>query len=284
GLGIAAATLPWLIYFGLNGAVGDWLRTYLYDNLFLYSGAEGGFLGRVKAIAGSGWAWFAGNPAYSLPLILGLAFCALRRNSDPWGKAAAWLCTGLTALGVFAGGKSYEYYGLILAAFGGLGMTPFCLWAEGRLIGARRVPVLSCLACAASIGLCAAFSPNVGTSFLKPRESLMQYQLAAAMEEGPDVTLLNYGFMDAGFYTATGIVPRVKYFHQANVPLQEMLDEQRRYIEDGLCAYVITRGKQPAGMDRNYERVAAADSPEGFWYDHVYLYRLRTEPAVPQPE
>ena len=103
----------------------------------------------------------------------------------------------------------------------------------------------------------------------------MQYQLAGVMEEGTDVTLLNYGFMDAGFYTATGLVPQVKYFHQTNVPLREMLDEQLRYIEEGLCTYVVTRGKQPADIEKNYELIATADSPEGFWYNHVYLYRLR---------
>lgn len=40
-------------------------------------------------------------------------------------------------------------------------------------------------------------------------------------------------------------MPNVKYFHQTNVPLEEMLDEQLRYIREGVCDYVITRGKQP---------------------------------------
>ena len=137
------------------------------------------------------------------------------------------------------------------------------------------------LPAAASMGLCAALSPNVRTSFLQPRESIMQYQLAAAMGGEPEATLLNYGFMDAGFYTATGIVPHVKYFHQTNVPLREMLDEQLRYIEEGLCTYVVTRGKQPESIHGRYELIAAADSPEGFWYDHVYLYRLKGTYTTP---
>ena len=35
--GFALSTLPWVIYFGVNAAIHDWLRTYLYNNLFLYS-------------------------------------------------------------------------------------------------------------------------------------------------------------------------------------------------------------------------------------------------------
>jgi len=280
GLGMMIASLPWLIYFSLNRAVGDWLQTYLCHNLFLYSGEAVNLLNRVKAIAGSGWSWFTGNLPYTLPLLLGLGFCTFRRRVDPWEKVVPGLCVGLTALGVFAGGKSYVYYGLILAAFGVLGMAPFCLFVEGLIMNPRRIRVLSGVVVAASIGLCAGLSPNVGTSFLKPKESLMQYQLAEVMNEGPEVTLLNYGFMDAGFFTATGIVPHVKYFHQTNVPLQEMLDEQIRYVEEGLCTYVVTRGKQPVDMNQNYELIATADSPEGFWYDHVYLYRLRQAKAL----
>jgi len=37
-LGVLIATLPPLFYFSVNHAVGDWLRAYIYDNLFLYGG------------------------------------------------------------------------------------------------------------------------------------------------------------------------------------------------------------------------------------------------------
>jgi hypothetical protein len=118
-------------------------------------------------------------------------------------------------------------------------------------------------------------SPNTGTSFLLPKEATMQYQIAAKIAKTPGATLLNYGFMDAGFYTAAGITPHVKYFHQTNVPLQEMLDEQIHYIEEGLCDYVVTRGRQPESITERYDLVAEAKAPEGFWYEKVYLYRLK---------
>ena len=36
--GMALATLPWVVYFGVHGALGDWFTAYFYDNLFLYKG------------------------------------------------------------------------------------------------------------------------------------------------------------------------------------------------------------------------------------------------------
>ena len=35
--GFALSTLPWVVYFGANGAIADWLGTYLHDNLFCTS-------------------------------------------------------------------------------------------------------------------------------------------------------------------------------------------------------------------------------------------------------
>ncbi len=281
-VGFVLSCLPWLAYFGLNGAVLPWLKTYLYDNLFLYSdgGGAAGVAGRIKEMAKSGLAWLGGNLRYTLVLVLGLGWGICRGQAMKWERMAILLTSALCALGVFVGGKSYPYYGLALAAFVSLGFAPLCLALCRPLnaLASRRglLPATGALCCAACLALCPALSPNVKESFGLPRKETMQYQFAEVLERYDRPTLLNYGFMDAGFYTAAGIVPSVKYFHQTNVPLQEMLDEQIRYIEDGVCDFVVTRGKQPASIDRLYELIATADSPAGFWYEHVYLYRLKS--------
>ncbi len=279
--GFALSTVPWIIYFGANGAILDWLKVYLYDNLFLYSGAEGaGLLARVKLIAKSGLDWLIQNPFYTVPIIIGLIWLVFRRKTVKSMHWAVLFMSFLAALGVFIGGKSYPYYGLALAFLCPLGFAAIGSAIErassNRKAGSKAVQSLI----AAAFAVCAAaschmLSPNVKTGFLMPREETMQYKLAAEINRFESPTLLNYGFMDAGFYTATGIVPSVKYFHQTNVPLDEMLSEQIRYIDEGICGFVVTRGRQPASIDERYDMVATAPSPEGFWYDNVYLYRLK---------
>ncbi|MDD3214129.1 MAG: hypothetical protein PHY64_10665, partial [Eubacteriales bacterium] len=267
--GVALATLPWLVYFGLNGAIGPWLKTYLYDNIFLYQDGESlGAAARIKAMLHSALDWFAANWAYAVPMALSLVWFTFQKKPDSSRsdggkcyitaveKGFVWALAALLALGVFIGGKSYLYYGLILAAFSPLAVLPLVRWTE-RWIDGRRT-LAAALAAAVTLGaggLCLAASPNA-PDLLKPREDTMQYRFAAIINQTPDATLLNYGFMDAGFYTACGIAPTVKYFHQTNVHLQEMLDEQVRYIDEGVTDYVVTRGRQPDTILNRYELIA----------------------------
>ena len=87
--GALLATLPWLLYFGLNGAILPWLKTYLYDNIFLYgdSGAAG-IVQRLRAAFRAGADWFSLNMVYSVPVALGMIWLSLRRDSGrPVGAA-----------------------------------------------------------------------------------------------------------------------------------------------------------------------------------------------------
>jgi len=293
--GIALATVPWVIYFGVNGAVGPWLKTYLYDNVFLYGGTTSGLAARGKAILRAGFYWFTDNWAYAVPMALGLLWFTFFGRSARRGQKAAgaeagraappavsgaekafmWAALGFLALGVYIGGKSYAYYGLILATFAPLGALPLCGPVE-RLLAGRRA-WKAALACALALGtglFALAASPNT-PDLLKPREDTMQYRVAALVNQTPGATLLNYGFMDAGFYTACDIAPSVKYFHQTNVHLQEMLDEQTRYVTEGVTDYVVTRGRQPVAIADHYDLIATEKAPDGFWYQYVYLYRRR---------
>ena len=264
--GFGLSTIPWVVYFGLNGAIVDWLKVYLYDNLFLYGGGGGSI--KLKAMVKCGLDWFVSNLRYTLPMLAGLVWYAVR---CPRERMAVWLMAALGAAATFIGGKSYPYYGLVLAVL----VIPFMASIGPEI----RLGRAACAVCAAvCVALCPLMSQNVrpteGVAFGQPREESMQYRFAAHINETEDATLLNYGFMDAGFYTAAGLVPQVKYFHQTNVPLQEMLDEQIRYIEEGLSDYVITRGKQPDSIHDHYELIAEEPSPN-FWYEKVYLYRKK---------
>ena len=272
-VGFGLAAVPWVVYFGINGAIGDWLKVYLYDNLFLYSGSEAlSMAGRVKAMAVCFAEWLLRNPGYTLLTVLGLIWFLLRRKGE-W--MAVWLMAGLGAFATFVGGKSYPYYGLVLAACAPVGLVPLAAWIEKCLSGWKQLAALTAAAC---VALAPLLSHNMhvdyGAPFGSAREDTMQYRVAAVVNETPGASLLNYGFMDAGFFTAAGLTPTVKYFHQTNVPLEEMISEQKRYIEDGVCDYVVTRGRQPESIYLHYELAGEFDTPN-LWYEKVLLFRKK---------
>ena len=272
-LGILASTLPWLVYFGVNGAIGDFLKTYLYDNIFLYSSRESlPWFAQLTAIARSGWRWFRDNLIYTAPMLLGGVWVLFSGRHS--GKERVWifLLFFATALGVFISGTSYPYYGLILAAFAGFALPAPGLLLD-KLLHGRRL-IVCCTATVVtlcSLAFCFAVSANTG-DLLKPRSQTMQYQFVARTDAVQNATLLNYGFMDAGFYTASRITPSVKYFHLTNVPLEEMRSEQARYVREGVTDFVVSREPLPAALAARYQLIQTADAPDGFWYDAVYLY------------
>jgi hypothetical protein len=289
--GVALATVPWAVYFGVNGALGPWLKTYLYDNLFLYGDGERlGLLTRAKAVLRALLDWFGLNWGYVAPMALGLLGITLLRGGKnakrppekAWfpavsgaEKAFLWATAGFLALGVYIGGKSYPYYGLILAAFAPLAALPMCLLAERALAPRRKLAAALAGILVLGAGLFSLAASRNTQDLLKPKTDTMQYRVAAIVAQTPDATLLNYGFLDAGFYTACDIAPTVRYFHRTNVPLQEMIDEQERYVDEGITDYVVTRGMDPASIDERYDLVATEKAPANFWYEYVYLYRRK---------
>ena len=270
---------------------GDWLKTYLYDNLFLYGGGSAGFLAHAKAVARAVYDWFTINLAYTLPALIGLLAFVLAPGPVPSLETApvkrfernmVWLAVGFTGLFVFIGGKAYVYYGLMLAAFVPFGAL-YMLWGVEALPPLKRPLRRACLVAPHAIDGAGVLGCDAKTVRIcsGPREQTMQYRFAALIDQTPGATLLNYGFMDAGFYTAAHITPSIKYFHRTNVPLREMIEEQARYVAEGVTDYVVARAALPENIAARYTLVAHCGRACGAsGTAKVYLYRRNGPTAL----
>jgi hypothetical protein len=73
---------------------------------------------------------------------------------------------------------------------------------------------------------------------------LAQYRFASVINRSENATLLNYGFLDMGFYTTTGITPNIRFFEKQNLNYEDYplnMDEQNRYIEEKVTEFVVLR-------------------------------------------
>ena len=260
--GMALATLPWVVYFGVHGALGDWFTAYFYDNLFLYKGEGGGLPALAQHLW---WAVRDGLPA-ALLLAAFLLWALLTRRFAAAGGVAA-LAAGLAATSLMGG--YLVYYGLVLAVFAPLGLVPLVRLAEKTPAPVRTaLPWAVLAACAAA---CYALTPNRALRG-RARADLPQYRFAAQINGG---SLLNYGTLDGGFYTAAGVLPPCKYFCVTNMPLNDQWTDQQAVLKAGGVDYVVALTGDLHGDFPQYAVIDRCSYDGGEGEVTWYLYQLQ---------
>ncbi|MBQ8815026.1 MAG: glycosyltransferase family 39 protein [Lachnospiraceae bacterium] len=276
--GVGAVSLPILLYFAVNGALGDLWQVYFYDNMFLYADVEISEtqtlwekLGTILETAWLSTKWtFKRNIQYALLTEIGLVWILLK---EKWSmKFHMVTVLVLTCLTVYGMGRGYVYYGFILAVFSFVGLIPLC-----KLLGRIRMDRVFCGLSTALTGVLAVLLAYMisGNTYLMSyeKEDMPQYQFAEIINRKENATLLNYGFLDGGFYTAAGIVPNTRFFCYLNIPLPDVMDSQRAVVANGEVDFVVTRTYEL--RSENYECVAESSMFfAGKIYDY-YLYQLK---------
>lgn len=281
-LGFVLSSLPWFVYFWAVDGLVPFLKVYLYDNLFLYAGAQEPLtlFGQLKAIVKSVLSWIWDNPGYTLPLLISAVWLWLSKRLMLAEKITWTLCAFLGLITVFFGGRYYLYYGFAFALMLPLFFILLGQWLSRRLSPADGSPAKTlpkaCIALltALCIALCPLLSPNMKTEFMQPRDHLMQYRFANIINQKENPTMLNFEFLDWGFYTAAGVTPHLKYYHLPNMPLEELRSEQTRYVQEGLSDFVVTRRPFREGLGELYTLVDTCPATPGLWFTDVYLYQL----------
>lgn len=267
-VGLLLITVPILLYFLLQGALSDLVQSYFIDNLFSYSRVDGegnSLFSNLKT--GYGIARATLGLVFSMGA-LGLFWCLIYR---PLRTFLHLLFQAFFLLFfIYIGGRFYVYYALPLAVFACIGCAALVEWSavfwQRVFRNDREVPAetpqenrtrekrgerkalssfvqAGILTLAFAVSYATFFSPNAylrGTA----RGELPQYRFAQQIQKKEHPTLLNYGFLDGGFYTVTGIVPNVRAFCRLNLPSSEMEQEQEDAIREGRVDFIVTRGEE----------------------------------------
>ena len=272
GAFLAGMLLPiaaWCAYFAWHGALADFWQAYVYNNVFLYSGAAQ----TLRELARSLLAILRGNAAWMAAAVAGMAaLCLGRREPAPLRGALAAMTVGALAA-VFLLGRLWAYCPLVLSVFAFPAMLPLLERLE-RLRVPRLARLAGMLAAGALLLAVAWNSPNAFLRFV-PYESLAQAHLAAYVHEG--ATLLQYSHLDDGLYLASHRLPQQKYFVRLNVQYGEMRAELDRYVAEAIPDYVLTSWEPlPERFDR-YQLIAtdAGYDEENRINKLFYLYRRK---------
>lgn len=260
--GVMIITFPIILYFGLQSALDDLFKVYFYNNIFLYTGEKVSF-GRLLLRTFWNILYVVKNNFVTFGMIIiGNLYLLLTKKAEVYFSILLEFL-GLVLL-VLTAETLHGYYSMCFSVFCVFGFA--FLWQ-----------ILERIECKIAVSFAVMFLFAYFTGYNKEslfgrKELLPQYQFAEIMNMSDDPTLLNYGFLDGGFYTVAGIVPTNKYFFEANINLPEMKESQQEIIANGQVEYVVTFDEQYQWT--NYEKIASADyQMEGNKITY-YLYKL----------
>lgn len=247
-LGAAAVSALVFGYFGIHGAVSDFFRVYFYNNLFLYPQDTDGT--RLELILNCLKSTLLNNVSYAWLISGGIILFLIELRKSWREPLMAALCfAGLTA-GTYWGGRGYVYYGLILSVFAVYGLIAigkylrYCKVPQwlNRVSGASPVLFAAALSLLTAVLLACSYHESGNTYLMKyEKEDLPPYRFAETISQVEDARILNYGFLDGGFYYAADVLPSCEFFCTLNINAPEMWQIQRECVENGDVDFVITR-------------------------------------------
>lgn len=289
--GVGTITLPFFIYFAVNGALTDWFTVYFYNNIFLYTGIESSFITSINAVFGNFYYNSMFNMGFGIPIIIGIVWCILTSFSRVFEKLHILFCIGVLAFTVFFRSSAIFYYFFVFSMFAPIGLVPIVRLFEFLLdkicrsidetvvLGKKGILALSLSLTTLFCGFCGLYSyeasPNVYLTKVS-KEDMPQYRFAEIINQKEDATLLNYGWLDGGFYTAANILPNCKFFCKLNMQkLPEMDELQNEWINDAKVDFVVTYCYEL--VNPNYKTVASCDWVDFFGSSATYYLAEKIE-------
>lgn len=268
--GFLLTTLPWLIYFMATGSLRAFINVYILFNTKVYlTSSVAAFANLVQSVTlVSQFYW--GNVLFFALGVVGTLIVIFqptifRSNFGRGLYLASALGCDLLALYGYQAGSVYQYYQLIYFGFFVLPFIYFCLLFFRHVpLPAADAPFPILATLILSLFLVLGVNNNVTNSKVFPNNTSItekqttkpqqpaQLEFGRIMRRdnptGIRLTLLNYGSIDMGFYTASGAVPTTYFFQNYNIPQSaapQILQSQRDVISRHQVEWVVLN--TPAG-------------------------------------
>lgn len=284
--GMILPILPWIIFFAWNHALDIFLDSYIYFNIHYYPSSTPLLL-KILNVMIKPVRFFAQNPGIGIPMLIGLMailfdHTILKKKEH---KIILFSTFFFLCLGIFSGGVSFRYYYLILTPFIIFGFILFGIMIQKmypKLLN-KNADAIFIIMTTVILGF--TFYGSKNTALLKPlvpKEELVQYKFAEIIKKEKNPTLLNYKFLDGGFYLAADILPSNRYFQKLNIPdnvYPDNIQDQNQVLKEKRVEFVVTRTKidRYASSDyskylkRNYHEVSRMNAT---YEEHRYRYTL----------
>lgn len=170
---------------------------------------------------------------------VGLLYFVFSRKllKNIWAKISLVILFILSFFGIFWGGFAFQYYFLFMTFYLLLGLVAFFY----QVFQDKKFNYIILLFCLIISLLFLKTSPNLAYRHNK-KEDIVQYKFASIINQKENATLLNYGFLDGGFYFASDIIPNTRYFELPNAVVPNMEETLESEISNKKFDYIVLRG------------------------------------------
>ena len=289
--GMIAGSIPYFLYFMYHGALGEFLYDYFYTNIFMYS-SQVTPLEKVQYFFTNDIMW---NPVFTPLILWGVIYFLYSKKLTMSRDARIGILVTcvFTYFFVFIGGTRYRYYLLILGAFVVFGVVATIKLTEvifSFMYSMKKITLPIYVSIYAVILISAS---NCLTFLYKAPEDYVQVQFAKIINQVENPTLLNYNFLDGGFYLmADTPLPETKFFCRQNIPREnfpEMYDEQENIIKNAEVDFVIVRYGRKRPLEDfaeckelfdNYKQVAIAHEGIDDYYYVLFQKNSNTNKKI----
>ncbi|MDD3340884.1 MAG: hypothetical protein PHN72_01595 [Bacilli bacterium] len=267
--GMFVPVIPWIFYFLWNHAMDAFINSYLLFNVKYYVSTISPLL-KFFMVIDKPLRFISRNLGIGLLLLTGALFIFLDKKHfhKKEYKIIIFMTYLFLCIGVFCGGVSFRYYYLILVPFSVFGVIALgsVLQKEYGFALKQNKEAIFIIVTSVFFALTFYGSPNTHSIWpIGTKKDLVQYKFAEVINKEKDSTLLNYGFLDGGFYTVTGKLPINRYFQKQNISdsvYPYITREQNRMIKHREVDFVITRTplnyfvprKYPPHIRKNYTK------------------------------
>ena len=290
--GMVLATLPWVIYFGINGAIYDWGYVYIYKNVFEYS-KKITVLERIRLFYEIIKDHALNNRIVFILVFIGVAYFIAAAVITAVGskenklfiklKLVELINLGMLlfflVLVIFIGGVSLPYYLFPMNGFVLFGFIPLGYVLKDILSG-KTVILMGIASVIVTILITSMMSVNVKSMYLE-EEDLFLFKFRDYIRdsgvENPGI-IVEFTF-DVGLYTVLDVNPICYYFQTQTLNMEEVLDYQKQYLHSGEADFVVTKDLEAEGIGDRYDLVME-DRCVFYNFDHTYyLYQRNDTPA-----
>ena len=269
-LGSVMPILLIILYFLINHSLFEFLDVYFFKNIFEYNniGIRTNIISKI--IDGIIY-MFIENFLKNIFLIITLILSFIYAKKKKMIKLYL-LVTIIPFFFICCQANFFEYYILPFCVFSLFGLIE--LYNRFKIEKINNKTLLIIL-------IIVTFINGKNTYMLKYKKNdYAHYDFFQIINKYEDKSVLNYGFIDTGFYLETNEVPNIRFFHTMNFSdFKEMKEEQLNYIKDKKTNFVICFTIKPEekcnneeSINKKYKLVTIKrhNKDYGFYY-HLYI-------------